>query len=252
MNRQLTSDDRNRAQSMVIVTLAGPKHLFLPEKTISKYPKLASGFVGAQNDRRLELTSWPIAVVHVLVIFLFTGTYQDLHDLDEDELEQYDEPEAMLNRVLQTYLLATEYGLERLAKLAVHGFNVTSMGMSLRRTLDVLCGSNVTFDDQHFELMNTLIQKASRIGWELELDEGLGIYLSALKNDGIVFGALFRRFWNRELESGSSCLKTEGSMINLIQRWVRDGWFKSGSFALFSHWGLEEHELLQTWHGSVD
>ncbi|WAO86978.1 Hypothetical protein NCS54_00427200 [Fusarium falciforme] len=192
MEAEATRDNSShRVQSMVIVKLAGPKHLFLPEKTINKHPELASRFVTTQDGKQLDLTAWPTAVVHVFVMFLFTGTYQDLHDLDEDELEQYDEPEAMLNRVLQTYLLATEYGLDRLIQLAVHGFDVTSRSMSLPNILYVVCGSNITFDNQHLELMNNLIQRASRIGWEVELDEGLGTYRLALKNDGTVFGALF-------------------------------------------------------------
>ncbi|KAH7271737.1 hypothetical protein MRS44_004515 [Fusarium solani] len=210
MEAEGTGDNSSsRVQSMVIVTLAGPKHLFLPEKAISKYPKLASRFVGVQNDKRLDLTSWPTAVVHVLVIFLFTGTYQDLHDLDEDELEQYDEPEAVLNRVLQTYLLATEYGLDRLVQLAVHGFDVTSSSMSLPSVLHVVCGSNITFDNQHLELMNNLIQRASRIGREVELDEGLGTYRLALKNDGTVFGALFSQILEQRVRIRDLMLENE-------------------------------------------
>ncbi|KAI8683192.1 hypothetical protein LRP88_04834 [Fusarium phalaenopsidis] len=192
MEAEGTGDNSShRVQSTVMVILAGPKHLFLPERAINKHPELASRFVATQDGKQLDLTAWPTAVVHVLVMFLFTGTYQDLHDLDEDELERYDEPEAMFNRVLQAYFLATEYGLDRLAKLAVHGFDVKTMDMLLPSILNVVCGSNITFDNRHLELMNILILKASRIGWELGLDEGLGTYRSALKNDGTVFGALF-------------------------------------------------------------
>lgn len=195
-DRQLTNGDRQRIQSMVTLILAGPKLVFLPEKTINKYPELASRFVTVQEGKKLNLTAWPTAVVHVLIMFLFTGTYQDLHDLDEDELEQYDEPEAMLNRVLQAYLLATEYGLDRLAKLAAHGFDVTSKGMWLPNILDVIRGSNITFDSQHVDLTNTLIQKASYVDREvdledMELDIALRAYQSAFKNDGTIFGALF-------------------------------------------------------------
>ncbi|UPK91046.1 hypothetical protein LCI18_001981 [Fusarium solani-melongenae] len=146
MSRHLASHYRHRVQSMVMLILAGPKHLLLLEKTINKYPEMASRFVTTQDGKQLDLTAWPTAVVHVLVMFLFTGTYQDLHDLDEDELEQYDEPESMLNRVLQTYLLATKHGPDRLAKLAVHGFDVTSMGMWLQSILNVVCGSDITLD----------------------------------------------------------------------------------------------------------
>ncbi|EEU47531.1 uncharacterized protein NECHADRAFT_78045 [Fusarium vanettenii 77-13-4] len=180
-----------RVQSMVMLVLAGPKVLLLPEKTIDKYPDFATRFVTVPDGKKLDLTTWPTGVVHVLVMFLFTGTYQDLHELGKDELELYDEPEAMLHRVLQTYLLATLCGLDRLIQLAVHVFDVTSRSMSLPGVLLVLSGSNVTFDNEHFELMHNLVQRASRVGWEAELDEGLGTYRLALKNDGTIFGALF-------------------------------------------------------------
>ncbi|KAL2689439.1 hypothetical protein Neosp_003493 [[Neocosmospora] mangrovei] len=181
------------AQGMVTLMLAGPKLVFLPEKTIAKHPKLASQFVTVQDGKKLDLTAWPTAVVHVLIMFLFTGTYQDLHDLDEDELGLYNEPEAMLKRVFQTYLLATEYGLDRLVKLAAHGFDVTSKGMRLPNILDVVFGVKITLDSQHVDLTNTLIQRASDVGGEvdMELDDDLSAIQWTLRNNGIVFGALF-------------------------------------------------------------
>ncbi|RSL58363.1 hypothetical protein CEP53_006182 [Fusarium sp. AF-6] len=178
-------------------------------------------FVTTQDDKELDFDGYLEPVVHVFVMFLFTRTYQDLHDLDENELQEYKEAEAMLNRVLQTHMLATEYGLDMLAteygldmlaKLAVHGFDVMSMGMSLPRILNVVCGSGITLPNQHIELMNALIQKASRIGWEVELDQGLWAYQSAFKNDGIVFGVLFSQILEqrtriKELMSENNSLK---------------------------------------------
>ncbi|RMJ06492.1 hypothetical protein BHE90_016570 [Fusarium euwallaceae] len=206
------SSSSDRVQNMVTIVFSGHKKILLPEKIIKKHPKLASQFVTTQDGKELDFDGYLEPVVHVVVMFLFTGTYQDLHDLDENELEEYEEAEAMLNRVLQTYMLATEYGLDMLAKLAVHGFDVMSMGMSLPRILNVVCGSGITFHNQHIEMMNALIQKARRIGWEVELDQGLGAYQSAFKNDGTVFGVLFSQILEqrtriKELMSENNSLK---------------------------------------------
>ncbi|RSL66115.1 hypothetical protein CEP54_003871 [Fusarium duplospermum] len=185
------SSSSDHVRNMVMIVFSENKTIMLPEKIINKHPKLASRFVTMSDGKQLDLTTWPTPVVHVLVMFLFTGAYQDLHDLDENELEEYEEAEAMLNRVLQTYMLATEYGLDRLAKVAAHGFDVMSLEMPLRSILNVVCGSNITFDSQDIELMNVLIKQASHIGFGLAVREGLGIYQSAFKNDGTVFGVLF-------------------------------------------------------------
>ncbi|KAI8681769.1 hypothetical protein NCS55_00430200 [Fusarium keratoplasticum] len=178
-------------QSMVTVLFSGSKKILLPENAINKHPKLASRFVTVQNGKQLDLTTWWTPVVHVFVMFLFTGTYQDLQDLKEIELYQDYEDEAMLSRVLETYLLANEYGLERLVKLAVHEFGKTSVDMSLSSILRVVCKTSITFDSQHPELMNTLIPRASRTDLEEDLDEGLEAFHSALKNDGTTYGAIF-------------------------------------------------------------
>lgn len=144
-----------------------------------------------QNGKQLDLTTWWTPVVHVFVMFLLTGTYQDLQDLKEVELYQDYEDEAMLSRVLETYLLANEYDLERLVKLAVHEFGKTSVDMSLSSILRVVCKTSIKFDSQHPELMNTLILRASRTDLEEDLDEGLEAFHSALKNDGTTYGAIF-------------------------------------------------------------
>ncbi|KAI8722414.1 hypothetical protein NCS52_00385200 [Fusarium sp. LHS14.1] len=191
----------NGVQRMVTVVFSGPENILLPEKTIEKHPELADRFLLARKGKQLDLTSWPAAVVHVLVMFLLTDTYQDLHGLENEELKEYDEHEAMLNRVLQTYLLATEYGLDMLTTLAIRQFSLKSTGMSLRSILDVLCGSSTRYDDdQHFELMDILVQKASRVGWKLESDEGLQTYQLAFKNDGTVFGLFFSQILKQNAE----------------------------------------------------
>lgn len=50
-----------------------------------------------------------------------------------------------------------------------------------------------TDDSLHPRLTNTLIQKVSYVGWQvdMELDIALTAYQSAFKNDGNVFGAIF-------------------------------------------------------------
>ncbi|KAM5346985.1 hypothetical protein ACJ41O_009990 [Fusarium nematophilum] len=91
----------------------------VPQAAVEKHPKFASHFDDTPYGKMLTARGASGRVRHIVVLFLYSGGYQDLEGLPAHPSERI---RAAADRALDVYSFAVRYGLDGLAELTLRDF----------------------------------------------------------------------------------------------------------------------------------